>query len=113
MDIGLFLSIGLFILLSILFYWITYTYFEVHAYTALLEILDPEEQEKCQSALEVFRSNIEMSKHYGPLVVVYNAPSMVKNTPFLIKFWWIILAPIVAIVGMLNKQKKTPRKRAS
>ena len=34
-----------------------------------------------------------------------------KITPFLIKFWWIILAPIVAIAGMFNKQKKTPRKR--
>lgn len=36
---------------------------------------------------------------------------LAKITPFLIKFWWIILAPIVAIAGMLNKQKKTPRKR--
>ena len=36
---------------------------------------------------------------------------LAKITPFLIKFWWIILAPIVAIAGMFNRQKKTPRKR--
>ena len=36
---------------------------------------------------------------------------LAKITPFLIKFWWIILAPIVAIAGIFNKQKKTPRKR--
>jgi len=36
---------------------------------------------------------------------------LAKITPFLIKFWWIILAPIVAIVGIFNKQKQTPRKR--
>ena len=36
---------------------------------------------------------------------------LAKITPFLIKFWWIILAPIVAVVGILNKQKQTPRKR--
>ena len=36
---------------------------------------------------------------------------LAKITPFLIKFWWIILAPIVAMAGIFNKQKKTPRKR--
>jgi len=36
---------------------------------------------------------------------------LAKITPFLIKFWWIILAPIVAIAGMFNRQKKSPRKR--
>ena len=36
---------------------------------------------------------------------------LAKSAPFLMKFWWIILAPIVAIVGIFNKQKQTPRKR--
>tara|TARA_B100000902_G_scaffold109078_1_gene110722 strand:- start:9965 stop:10927 length:963 start_codon:yes stop_codon:yes gene_type:complete len=36
---------------------------------------------------------------------------LAKITPFLIKFWWIILAPIIAIAGMFNRQKKTARKR--
>ena len=36
---------------------------------------------------------------------------LAKITPFLIKFWWIILAPILAIVGIFNKQKQTPRKK--
>ena len=36
---------------------------------------------------------------------------LAKIAPFLIKFWWIILAPIVAISGMFNRQKKTTRKR--
>ena len=36
---------------------------------------------------------------------------LAKITPFLIKFWWIILAPILAMVGIFNKQKQTLRKK--
>ena len=36
---------------------------------------------------------------------------LAKIMPFLIKFWWIILAPIIALAGMLNKKKQKPRKR--
>jgi len=36
---------------------------------------------------------------------------LAKFAPFLIKFWWIIFAPIAAIVGMSSNKKKTSRKR--
>ena len=36
---------------------------------------------------------------------------LAKIAPFLMKFWWIIFAPIAAIVGMSSNKKKTPRKR--
>ena len=36
---------------------------------------------------------------------------LAKFTPFLMKFWWIIFAPIAAIFGMANKKKSNVRKR--
>ena len=36
---------------------------------------------------------------------------LAKIAPFLIKFWWIIFAPIAAIVGMSSNKKKSPQKR--
>ena len=36
---------------------------------------------------------------------------LAKIAPFLMKFWWIIFAPIAAIVGMSSNKKKSPQKR--
>ena len=36
---------------------------------------------------------------------------LAKIAPFLLKFWWIIFAPIAAIIGLANKQKPNARKR--
>ena len=36
---------------------------------------------------------------------------LAKFTPLLIKYWWIIFAPIAAIFGMANKEKPNVRKR--
>ena len=36
---------------------------------------------------------------------------LAKLAPFLMKFWWIIFAPIAAIIGLANKKKPNVRKR--
>ena len=36
---------------------------------------------------------------------------LAKITPYILKFWWIILAPITAIVGMSRNKKKTTRRK--
>ena len=36
---------------------------------------------------------------------------LAKIAPFLLKFWWIIFAPIAAIIGMSNKKKPSTQKR--
>jgi len=36
---------------------------------------------------------------------------LAKLAPFLMKFWWIIFAPIAAIIGLANKEKPNVRKR--
>ena len=36
---------------------------------------------------------------------------LAKINPYILKFWWIILAPITAIVGISRKKKKTTRRR--
>ena len=47
--------------------------------------------------------------------VLAKAGILAKFLPFLIKFWWIILAPIVAIFGLFNNRNKknTPIKKTS
>ena len=36
---------------------------------------------------------------------------LAKFTPYILKFWWIILAPIAAIVGMSRNKKRTTKRR--
>jgi len=36
---------------------------------------------------------------------------LAKFLPFLMKFWWIIIAPIAAIIGMSNKKKTSSKKK--